>query len=58
MRRRPAADRLTSTPELAVDPQRWPEAGSGHIRVLIAEIGKLWKVLKQYFHLEGAAAIS
>lgn len=49
-------DRLTSTPELAVDPARWADVGSGHIRLLVAEIGKLWKVLKQYFHLALAAA--
>jgi len=45
-------DRLASTPELAVHPAKWMESGSGHIRILIAEIGKLWKVLKQYFHLD------
>eukprot|EP00668_Euglena_longa_P012307 GGOE01014746.1.p1 GENE.GGOE01014746.1~~GGOE01014746.1.p1 ORF type:complete len:898 (-),score=315.12 GGOE01014746.1:106-2799(-) len=45
-------DRLTSSPELAVDPSKWADVGSGHIRLLIAEIGKLWKVLKQYFHLD------
>jgi vacuolar protein sorting-associated protein 54 len=50
-------DRLTGSPELAIDPSKWADHGSAHIRALVAEIGRLWKVLKQYFHLDQTQAI-